>query len=163
MAKNMISASLSDAAVADIKTKIGDIEKQLSFRVNLTPEERQFKLKMGDKSIAFVEKALDLSENNPKLVPPYLDVKEMRKDIGLAKQLASIHRQLASLTESIESTMMVAGSEAFEAALTFYNSAKNASESDVPGTNTIVNELGKRYPGRNINIGDPAKSEILEN
>jgi len=39
---------------------------------------------MGDKSIPFVEKRLELAGTNPQLVPPFVNVEKLRKDFELA-------------------------------------------------------------------------------
>jgi len=40
---------------------------------------------------------------------------------------------------------MVAGSEAYNAALVFYNSAKGASRVNVPGSEAVYNDLQQRF------------------
>lgn len=38
-------------------------------------------LKMGEKTVSFVQKSYDYSRENPDLVPPFLDIAEYEKDI----------------------------------------------------------------------------------
>jgi hypothetical protein len=40
---------------------------------------------------------------------------------------------------------MVAGSEAYDAALIFYNSMKGASRVNVPGSQAVYNDLQQRF------------------
>jgi hypothetical protein len=42
---------------------------------------------------------------------------------------------------------MVSGSEAYQASLIFYNSAKMAARQDIPGAKAVYDELRKRFPG----------------
>jgi hypothetical protein len=42
---------------------------------------------------------------------------------------------------------MVAGSEAYQSSLIFYNSVKMAARQDIPGAKAIYEELKKRFPG----------------
>jgi len=42
---------------------------------------------------------------------------------------------------------MTAGSEAYQAALIFYNSAKIASSQNISGAKAVYEELKKRFPG----------------
>jgi hypothetical protein len=44
--------------------------------------------------------------------------------------------------------MMLAGSEAYIAALAYYNSVKQAAKMNVPGARAIYDDLSKRFPGR---------------
>ena len=41
--------------------------------------------------------------------------------------------------------MMMAGSEAYNAALVFYNSAKGASRVNVPGSEAVYSDLQQRF------------------
>jgi hypothetical protein len=42
---------------------------------------------------------------------------------------------------------MTSGSEAYQAALIFYNSVKMATRQDIPGAKAVYEELRKRFPG----------------
>jgi hypothetical protein len=54
-------------------------------------------------------------------------------------------RQVA---DNIDDTAMVAGSEAYQASLVFYNAVKAASAQDIPGAKEVYNYLKARFPGR---------------
>ena len=100
---------------------------------------------MGDKTIAFVQKAFEYAEKNPALMPTYLDLVEAKNDFALAQDLNGILQQVNTVQRAIEDTMMVAGSEAYDAALIFYNSIKATSRGNVPGTEAIYNDLHQRF------------------
>lgn len=145
---NQISALLTPAEYDAIRAAMDIIRQKLPFLVNLTDAERQVYAKMGDKTVAFVTKALEYAKYNPHLVPPYLNVAEFAKDMELIVQLRNILRPLLSLTEGLDDTLMLAGSESYAAALTFYNSVKMASKMNIAGTTAIYNDLKVRFPGR---------------
>lgn len=140
-----ISAEISDETVTQLIQHVKEIEQQLPFVINLTPGEIRALPKMGDKSIPFVEKSLEFSKAYPELVPPYLDVPELQRDLDLYKKLKRLKNLLQPLTEKVCDTYYAVGAEAFTAARTFYKSTKNASGLSVPGSDTIAEELGKRY------------------
>ncbi|MBS4033677.1 MAG: hypothetical protein KGZ85_04360 [Ignavibacterium sp.] len=148
MPYNNISAELKEETKQEILSFLNQITERLPFLINLTPEERQTIPKMGDKTYAFVDKALELATQNPNLVPPYLDVEELKRDFTLASMLRPIVSALNSLTEKLNDTQMAVGSEAYVSALSFYNSSKSAAKSNVPGTDAIVSELAKRFEGQ---------------
>jgi hypothetical protein len=143
-----ISYELKDDEKNEIANLINQINQKLPFFINLTQEERINLPKMGDKTIPFVEKALELAQTNPNLVPPYINVEELRKDFELSNKLREILNLVGQLYEKLSDTYMAVGSEAYISALSFYNSAKNASKQNVPGTDVVVNELGKRFVGQ---------------
>ena len=89
--------------------------------------------------------SLEYAENNPALVPVYLDIAEAKKDFALSQDLNNILKQVSTLQRAIEDTTMVAGSEAYNAALVFYNSVKGASRVNVPGSEAVYNDLQQRF------------------
>lgn len=140
-----ISAEISDETVTQLIQHVKEIEKQLPFVINLTPDEIRALPKMGDKSLPFVEKSLEFAQEYPEFVPPYLDVPELQRDLALSKKLKRLINVLQPLTEKVCDTYYAVGAEAFTAARTFYKSTKNASGLSVPGSDAIAVELGKRY------------------
>jgi hypothetical protein len=50
---------------------------------------------------------------------------------------------------------MTAGSEAFQAALVFYNSTKVVASQDVPGAKAVYEELKRRFPGKKRHPATP--------
>lgn len=140
-----LNVELREGDKNEIINFINRASQMMPFLINLTPEEKHELPKMGDKTIAFVERAIQLAQQNPNLIPPYLNVDEMKRDFELSKSLKEILGVAASLYEKINDTYIAAGSEAYVAALQFYNSVKNAAKSNVPGSDSIVDELGKRF------------------
>jgi len=140
-----VSAYIDDSTKQEIINRLNEISRHLPFLINLTPEERRAIPKMGDKTIAFVEKAIEFIKANPQLVPPYVDVNELERDFKLAVQFRDIVTLIDSLSEKISDTYLAAGSEAYITALAFYNSVKSAAKMNVPGTDTIADELSERF------------------
>jgi len=145
--ENLISTSISTETLVAVNTNLTAINTALAniLLFNLTAAERQSLRIMGDKSIAFVQKALEYAENNPALLPPYLSLAEAQKDFALTHDLYGILQQINTLQRAVEDTMMVAGSEAYDAALIFYNSVKGASRVNVPGSEAVYNDLQQRF------------------
>jgi hypothetical protein len=145
MSYKNISTEITTETLTSVIQKLKEIDEVLPFTINLTAGEKRALPKMGDKSVAFVEKAHEFAVRNPEYLPAFLKVEEFKRDIDLTKALKSIMNVISPVEEKISDTFYAVGSEAFSAALTFYNSAKRASKSGVPGSDTIVAELHKRY------------------
>jgi hypothetical protein len=145
--ENLISTEISAAVMADITEKFNAVNAALAniLLFNLTGQDRLELRKLGDKTMPFVEKALEYASTNPTLVPSYLDLSEANKDLKLTQDLSSILKQISTLNRAVEDTLMVAGSEAYDAALVFYNSVKGASRVNVPGSEAVYNDLQKRF------------------
>lgn len=147
---NRISSEITPEQAAAIAAAFEQLKTALApvLLINLTNEERTAILKMGDKTLAFVSKTLEYATQNPLLVPNYIDLAEAKKDNKLAADIYGIFQQLSSILRGIEDTGMVAGSEAYEAALVIYHSIKGASRSNITGTQAIYDDLKQRFPGR---------------
>jgi hypothetical protein len=68
-------------------------------------------------------------------------------DFADAHNLWSLFLLTQQLHENVDDTTMVAGSEAYQAALVFYNSVKMAARQDISGAKAVYEELKKRFPG----------------
>jgi hypothetical protein len=119
----------------------------LPYMKSLTPEERRIILKMGEKSLTFVEKSHDFAHENPEFVPTYLDMAAFDIDFADAHGLWKLHNDAEQISQMLGDTMMSAGSEAFQASLVFYHAVREAAARDVPGAKAIYAELRIRYPG----------------
>ncbi|WP_153797002.1 hypothetical protein [Foetidibacter luteolus] len=148
--QNRISASLTqqekDLAIAAFENAKSQLAAILVH--SLTPAERKTMIKMGDKTVAFVQKALDYAKSNPEVVPAYLDIAEAERDLKLAKDLKTIHNISKKIGVSIEDAMMICGSEAYNVALLVYKGVQGAARGNVPGSQAILNDLKTRFPQR---------------
>jgi hypothetical protein len=134
--------------VLQIQAKLNEIKTLLTpYSVTLTPSDRHNMLKMGEKSLTFVEKAHDFAVENPQFVPPFLNMPEFDIDFSDAHGLWTIRNDAMQVYELIDDTTMSADSESYQAALMFYNSVKIAAAQNVPGAKAVYDELKKRFPG----------------
>lgn len=143
MATNQFSTTLSQKDRDEVMAAIATIKEKLPFLIDLTPEQRQSLLKMGDKSRAFVSKALEVATQNPDFLPRNFDLAEMRKDVQLFEQLYPIVLSLSQLQDLVDDTCLAVGSEAFAAALQVYNYAKASGEGS--GLDTLIEDMGQRF------------------
>ena len=146
MPENRISASISEESRAAIMAAIQTIKDNLPFLKDLTIEERKSRLKLGDRSIAFVQGTLGVATENPDFLPRSFDVDEMKQDVELYQELNDISRSLTQLLELVEDTKMEVGSDAYSAALVAYRYAKDSSIG--AGLDEVVDDLGRRFARR---------------
>ena len=143
MTTNRISAALTQADRDTVMMAISTIKSKLPFLVDLTAEERKALPKMGDKSQAFVTKALEVATQNPDFLPRAFDLDEMRRDVELFEKMYPIVVALSQLQELVDDTTMAAGSEAYAAALQVYHYAKASGQGS--GLEGMVSEMGQRF------------------
>ena len=106
--------------------------------------------RMDDGRLPFTEKGMQFGKQIPAIVPPYTPLDEYKKDLNLYNLLGPIEKELQSIAEIIADTRAAAGSDAYTAALSIYSSAKGAAKSGIPGTQTVVDEMGKLFSGQGI-------------
>jgi hypothetical protein len=148
MKNNQHVQAIPSTVLTEAQTKVNEAKALLApYLLALTPTERRELPKMGGKTISFVEKAYDFARQNPNLIPPYLDIDAFGVDFGDAHGLWTLLNTVQQLEQNIDDTEMIAGSEAYQAALVFYKSVKMAAAQDIPGAKAVYDELKIRFPG----------------
>jgi hypothetical protein len=157
---NRISLALPTADIQDIQAAVKVLQdKLLPHLIDLDPEARRELPKMGDKTVAFVGKALDYARTNPELRPAYLHLAEFEKDWTAVELLASVQRPLSQVLDIVDDSLLLAGSEAYGAALVYYQSVKSAARAQVPAAATIAEDLARRFPGRPARQSTPEPAQ----
>lgn len=155
--ENRIALNIPEDTINKALALLREVNGLLSpHLIALKTEERQHLPKMGDTNVPFVEKALEFAKSSPELVPPYMSVEDLKVDFVGAKSLFPLVNVCNQLNSRLDDTVLLSGSEAYVAALTFYNSAKMAAKNNVPGAKLIVDELGKRFVVRKL------KAELVD-
>ena len=127
--------------------------------VVLTPDDRQELFKMGDKSEAFVQKAIRYAGDHPELAPGFLDVDEMTADYRTAQTLEAVAEQLAQIASMARDTATAAGSDAQAGALVFYRSVKSAVRAGAPAAEAVFEDLRERFDRSGASGDEPPMPE----
>jgi hypothetical protein len=156
--ENRVTFKLSDELITDAKNAIITLKRILAPHfVSLSDEERQELPKMSDKSLAFVTKCLHYAKTNPEFAPNYLDIPALEEDVVNADLLIQFLNLLTAITKGLDDTAMLAGSEAYTASLSYYNTVKQGAKQNVPNAKIIYEDLKTRFPRK------PGKKEEPEN
>lgn len=138
----------------EITTLLNQINTTLEPYVTpLTNQQRKKIYKMSDKSQAFVQKVNSYVESNPQFVPSFLNVGDFVIDFKNNAGLSPIDKLVEQLSNNLNDTAMVSGSEAMKSALMYYNNVKQADKNGVSNARSIYEDLQKRFPGRSKNGG----------
>jgi hypothetical protein len=147
--ENRISIKLAPADLQKVADAIKVATDTLQpYLIALTPIERQQLPKMSDGNFPFVQKSLEHAQTNAPFVPAYLDVAELKVDMDAVENLLQLFRPIEQLYLNLQDTMTLSGSEAYVAALAFYNSVKQAAKMNVPGAKAIAEDLSLRFSGQ---------------
>jgi len=145
--KNLHQSSIPKEVLTETLNKLNEINSMLSpYLLTITKDEKKSLAKMGNKSLAFVTEAHQFSKQYPNLRPAFMTQEEFDTDMADATGLLPITSNVVKLLSQLDDTSVVAGSEAYNHALMFYNNTKLAAKNGVPGAQKVLNELKACYP-----------------
>lgn len=142
---NRVNAVMNSDQLANVKTLFAAIQAQLPFLVGLTPAERMGLPKINVNNKTFTEDAAIALRNSPQLFPAFLSIDMMQNDLDLFHQLEELSAICRQLSERIEDTRILAGSEAYTTALSVYRIAEAASIAGMPGSKAVHQHLKERF------------------
>ena len=128
-----------DGALKVLEDKLGPHLKTLDAK------ERRSLPKMADGTVPFVEKALSYAKTNPEFLPAYVKVEDIEVDMDSVSLLTGYRRRMDQLSQSLEDTITLSGSEAYVATLSYYQSIKVGSRMKMPGASEIYKDLQTRF------------------
>lgn len=144
--ENVVSIQIPDKEWKEIQALVKSVREKLdAYLISLKPEERKGLAKMSDKTLPFVEKVTEYVKSHPEFVPVYLQTKELLIDVKAYNDLIQVYRQIEQLCSRLDDTVMLSGSEAYVAALAYYNSVKQAAKMNVPNAKNIYKDLKARF------------------
>jgi hypothetical protein len=143
MVVNRVDATLSKSDQEAVLEAIRSIRKQLPFLTELTTGERQAMPRMGEKSRAFVDQALELAREDPDLLPEDFDVEGMERDLELYDALQPLLFSVMQLQDLMFDTSIAVSGDAYSAALAIHEQAKEVGKGEA--LDEIVEEMGDRF------------------
>lgn len=147
--ENRIDVVLSPESKETIFQEIKSARTGMPFLIKLSEDDRESLAKMEDKRKPFVQKSIELALHNSDLDPGSGLLAGAPNDVDLYTFLASLEIDLKQLLEMVTDTKQLAGSEACEVARIIYMKAKMNVKLDIPGSQAIVEELGKLFKQNN--------------
>jgi hypothetical protein len=149
MAKKKNTTGKELAVLESARAKLNEVLSAITPGTKaLTPEERRKLPKMGEKTLKFVEKAHEFARQNPSIVPAFVSIDEMERNLAKAHSLWPAINTARQLEKHLVDTELCAGSDALMMALAIYHAAELAARRGVPGTKAVYDELSVRFPGR---------------
>lgn len=145
--ENLFELNIPAADLQAVQSAVQTLTTALApHLISLSRDTRRELPKMGDKSLAFVRKAREYAANNPELVPAFLNLQMFDADLRGVDTLNNLLRTLQPLVDNLEDSLVLSGSEAYQASLVFYRSVKAAAKSGQPNAKTITDDLSMRFP-----------------
>jgi hypothetical protein len=144
--QNQISIEIPQVIIDDVVAKLQACKTALApYLQGLTADEREKMFKMGDKSVATVQKVKSYVDSNPEFAPSYMDKVAFFKDEKVVSQLKPIVNLANQLSADADDTIMLAGSEAMQSAMLYYGQVNEAHKKGIPTAKPIYTDLSERF------------------
>jgi hypothetical protein len=157
-----IEFALTQKELDEVLALLASVEEKLPGMVNLSTAERLAGMNIADGNMPFIRKAVDYSEKRPKITPSFVDAEQFRAMLNSFLHLQELLNETEEFREKLEDTQMAIGQMLSQWALAFYKAAQIAARNNVPGIDTIVTKLGKRFE-KNGTISNNEVDQNLEN
>lgn len=155
--KNQINIEIPQAILDEVYEDLQNCRRKLApYLQGLSQDEKQSLFKMGDKTVATVQKVKSYTDTNTEFIPAYMNTVDFVRDEKVVTQLDPLSNLSMQLASDITDTMMLAGSEALTAALLYYGVVKEAASKGVPSAIPIYEDLSKRFVRKTFSK-DPEK------
>jgi hypothetical protein len=146
---NQISISFTPQEVTQMYDALTVIENIIKPKVvNLTPKQRKKYSKISNKMEHFAAKSVNYIDLRPDLVPFFVDVPEMKKDIEARRVLDPMLKRLSILYEEIDDTNKLVGYDVYQCIIAYYRNIRMLDKQNVSGIDTIYEDLSKHFAGR---------------
>lgn len=145
---------MTETDFSELKVSFDQIETRMPFLIGLTADERVTLPKMSDSNKVFVQNCINAMDNNAELLPSYLKLEEIKKDMLLFQQLEELELLSLQLTEKIRDSKMLCGSEAYVSSLSAYRFFEAAAMAGVAGADTAYDSLKKRFASQGNKVGN---------
>lgn len=146
MVKSDIIQPIPAEVLTQVLQNITDANAALApYLISLTPYDRKALYKVSDGTDPFVDKGVVYAAQYPQFVPQQLDVEAMNADYEVKTELQPLITVTTGFLSLLNDTHMLAGAEALQGVLSYYNSVKQASRENVANAKDVYNDMKKRY------------------
>ncbi|TRX65888.1 hypothetical protein [Carboxylicivirga sp. M1479] len=147
MQESLFEFNLTAEQETQIEDAINVLETVLMPQMYvLEKSEKAELLRMGDKSVAFVDKSLEIAKQDTALLDAFVDVLALEKDVNAISRLRALSFKMERIASALDDSKALAGHEAYNASLMVYSLMKNAAKMGHPGAKEKVAELKQRFP-----------------
>lgn len=139
---NRLTLDITDtqkSGIASKTTELADLTKD--FETEISKDELKSLSQIADGRLPFVEKSADYAVSDSEHLPAIVDVAEFQKDLKTYKDLRELVRPLRQILGNLETSMAVAGSEAWSAARAYYKMVQLNAKMGVPGAQAVYDDL----------------------
>lgn len=144
--KNEYSKVIPQEVLDKVNAKLLECYNELKpFCVELTNDERVELPKLGVRNTGKVSSITNEMAVAPEYAPIMFDMTEVTKDFNVVSVLSPIATQVANIDMLVNDTLILAGSEAFQGCMEYYNSVKYFAAKGDPKAAAIYERLSPMF------------------
>jgi len=143
VSQNLITMDVSDSQIETVRVALAQIEAALPGLISLEPADRRGLMIMGPRSEPFARQTLRVLEENPKIVPPSLDLAAAQADLTAHDRLKPLAERVQRLAAQLDDTLAALGSDVMDTALEGYAQIKLSGGAH--GLDDLRRELSGRW------------------
>jgi hypothetical protein len=145
---NLISVTFTDNDLNRIDTALSEIEDVIKGKViNLTPKQRQLYGRVAYEMEVWVNKVDSYMQQDPQLVPPYIDRNEHEADLAAHRLLNPRIERVNSILQSMQDTNRLLGADILHNSLTYYRNLRESAKANAVGASVKYSDLKQQFPG----------------
>lgn len=115
---------------------------------NLSAEDRQHFGSINEINKLFVNKSKTLMEQNPSMIPPFIDQSEFQKDLIAREEIEKLILKLDTIKRNLSDTKILLDNDNYHDALAFYRSVRYLANEQQSGAIAVYEELKQYFPSK---------------
>ena len=139
--KTPVDASHLNAAT----NLVNNLQSALPDLPNLTKEDKQSCIKVGDSQSMFMENIKDICVQRPNIMPAWHDLADYQSRVASLENLMGIQTQIMALIDEIDNALIGAKHDVMVYSLDYYHSLKRAKQSGMPGLNKLYERVRDHF------------------
>ena len=143
---NLISATLAPEQRANILKCLTEAQEGLGFLINISTDDKRRLVKMGTRSVGYVDDCIAAFEEFKGLLPADLDLPELKRDRILYEDLMTLSVKVRSLNESLNDSIMALSSDMMMACNDGYATLQRSGKRE-NAVKMAVERISRRYKG----------------
>jgi len=143
----------------DVNSMLADLRVDMQTEA-LTHAERMRLLGSGVRRYGFIDKVSDVAASNPEFAPAFFnddDLKETLRKIEILRNISAAFQQLQRMTDDV---LLQVSDSAFQMALAYYNTVREASRRRQPGAQAIFRILQAFFRRGKASSEEPTEHEV---
>ena len=158
-ARGWVSPDNLEQLFSDIESVLGTMKLDMQDEA-LTQAERRRLLGSGVRRYGFIDKVSDVAADNLEFAPPFFvsaDLKRKLREIEILRNISVAIQQMQRINDDV---LLQVSDDAFQMALAYYNTVREASRRRQPGAQAIFRLLQTFFRRPRHSSEEPTEHEV---